>query len=115
MQITKKDSWPRSSRYISQHEQPHWDFVGLGKWQEAEELIAHIVEASSRILRKEPLRTMKSINILAAAYKKQRRWKDSEVLEVQILETSKKLCNQNHPSTLCIINNLARTFRGQGR
>jgi len=85
--------------------------VGQGKWQEAEELIAHIVEASSRNLSQEP-RTMKSVNILAATYKMQGWWEDSEVLEVQILEPSKKLCSQNHPSTLCIINNLARTFWG---
>jgi tetratricopeptide (TPR) repeat protein len=86
-----------------------------GRWKEAGELAAQVMETSVRVLGEEHPVTLASIGNLASAYRNQGRWKEAEELEVRVIETMLRVAGVEHPYTLTGMNNLTSTYSKQGR
>ncbi|KAF2188857.1 HET-domain-containing protein [Zopfia rhizophila CBS 207.26] len=86
-----------------------------GRYNEAEELFAQVMETRKRVLGAEHPDTLTSMANLASTYRNQGRWKAAEELEVQVMETCKKKLGTDHPDTLNSMSNLASTYRNQGQ
>jgi tetratricopeptide (TPR) repeat protein len=85
------------------------------RWEEAELLEVHVLEASRTMLGENHPDTLRNMANLASTYWNQDRWEEAKLLEVQVLETSKTKLGENHPDTLRIKTNLASTYRNQSR
>ena len=86
-----------------------------GRWKEAEELEAQVMEMSLRVLGHEHPDTLATMGNLALTYMHQGRWKEAEELEVQVMEMSLRVLGREHPDTLTSMANLASTYRKRGR
>jgi tetratricopeptide (TPR) repeat protein len=86
-----------------------------GRWKEAEEMHAHIVERKKRVLGAEHPDTLTSMSNLASIFWCQGQWKEAEELEMQVLNTRKRVLGAEHPDILFSISSLASTFGSQGR
>jgi tetratricopeptide (TPR) repeat protein len=86
-----------------------------GRWKEAEELEAQVMQTRKRALGEEHPDTLISMSNLVSTYRNQGRWKEAEELEVQVMQTRKRALGEEHPDTLISMANLASTYRNQGR
>ncbi|CAI7637422.1 unnamed protein product [Penicillium pancosmium] len=68
-----------------------------------------------KLLGAEDKTALQSTEMLAIAYRSQRRWEEAEQLQVQVIETRKTKLGHDHPDTLNSMHNLASTYRKQGR
>jgi hypothetical protein len=57
-----------------------------GKYKEAEEAFAKVVQIQKSALGADHRSTLRSIMYLASTYRRQGRWKEAEALEVQVME-----------------------------
>jgi Tetratricopeptide repeat/Heterokaryon incompatibility protein (HET) len=90
-------------------------YINQGRWKEAEDLDAQVVETRKRVLGAEHPDTLTSIANLASTLWSQGRWKEAEDLDVQVMEARKRVLGAEHPSTLTSVANLASMYRNQGR
>ncbi|KAF2004693.1 FabD/lysophospholipase-like protein [Amniculicola lignicola CBS 123094] len=101
------------------HMQLLWKFAMClhadGKFNEAEDAFAQVMEMEKKVLGEEHPGTLASISNLALTYINQGRWKEAEELGVRVIETRKRVLGKEHPGTLISISNLAITFWNQGR
>ncbi|KAF8246979.1 hypothetical protein K440DRAFT_661715 [Wilcoxina mikolae CBS 423.85] len=86
-----------------------------GRWKEAEELYAPVVDKRKRALGQEHPSTLVSMSNLASTIGSQGRWKEAEKLYLQVMEIREKVLGQEHPSTLISASNLALTYVSQSR
>ncbi len=86
-----------------------------GRWKEAEELNAQVMETRKRVLGTQHPNTLISMANLASTYRTQGRWKEAEELNVQVMETSLRVLGTEHPNTLISMANLVLTYQSQGR
>ena len=90
-------------------------FLNQGRFKEAEELFAQIVETLKGVIGQEHPDTLTSMASLASTYRTKGRWNEAEELFVQVMETFKRVLGQEHPSALTSMAHLASTYRDQGR
>ncbi|EPS34465.1 hypothetical protein PDE_09429 [Penicillium oxalicum 114-2] len=86
-----------------------------GRWGEAEQLFAQVMETSKTKLGADHHDTLMSMANLASTLCNQGRWEEAEQLEVQVMETRKTKLGADHPNTLTSMANLAFTWKSIGR
>ena len=86
-----------------------------GKYNEAEDAFARVMETRERMLGEEHPSTLTSMANLASTYWKQGRWKEAEELGVGVMETTKRVLGEEHPDTLTSMNNLAFIWKAQSQ
>ncbi|KAL4862810.1 hypothetical protein BDV12DRAFT_38799 [Aspergillus spectabilis] len=86
-----------------------------GRYNEAEELFAQVMETQKQVLGPDHPSTLASMANLASTYWNQGRWKKAEELFAPVMATQKEVLGPEHPSTLASMANLASTYRNQGR
>lgn len=91
-----------------------WKYNNQGRWKEAEEIGAQVIEIRERVLGLEHAPTPTTMSDLASTYRKQGRWKPAEELEVQAMESRKKVLGPEHPDTLISMNNFAFILKDRG-
>ncbi|KAF7345854.1 FabD/lysophospholipase-like protein [Mycena venus] len=87
----------------------------LGKWKEAEELRALVVEKYRNILGDEHPKTLRAMQNLAKTYWQLGKLYEAEQLGLAVFEKQKSLRGENHPETLRAMANLAATYNRLGR
>jgi tetratricopeptide (TPR) repeat protein len=88
---------------------------GDGRWNEAENWFAQVVEVERRVLGADHPDTLISMANLAATYSKQGQHDKAEKLKVQVVESSQEILGADHPDTLTRMANLAVTFSERGQ
>ena len=84
-----------------------------GRWNEAEDLYAQVLETKKKMPEQEHQDTMKIMIGLALTYRDQRRWKEAEELFEHVMIICSRVLGQEHPDTLIIMIHLALTYRKQ--
>ncbi|KAK2667468.1 hypothetical protein RAB80_016659 [Fusarium oxysporum f. sp. vasinfectum] len=95
----------------------HWAryMIESGKFQAAETICKKSIAISSATLGEEHASVQASLNILASAYRRQRKSDEAETVLLQLVNTKKRLLGEEHSSTLGSMNNLALTYIRQRR
>ena len=88
-------------------------YSNQGRWKEAEELGAQVMEMSNRALGGGHPDTLTNMANLASTFWNQGRWKEAEELFVQVVGAEKRVLGQEHPSTLTSMGNLASIYQNQ--
>jgi hypothetical protein len=86
-----------------------------GRYEEAEELQAEVMQMIERVLGEEHPDTLTSMGNLATMYRNRGRWNEAEELEVRVTQTTKRVLGEEHPHMLTSMGNLATTYWNQGR
>ena len=86
----------------------------IGRWSKAYKMRAFHFRETEKILGKEHLSTLASMNNLAEILRSQDNYKEAEQIYRQALALREKVLGKEHPSTLTSINNLASVLRSQG-
>ena len=86
-----------------------------GRWKEAEELEAQVIETGKGVLKKEHPDTLISMANPASTYGNQGRLKEAEELRLKVMETRKRVLGEEHPDTLISMSNLALAYNNQRR
>jgi tetratricopeptide (TPR) repeat protein len=83
-----------------------------GKYEAAEEINRRALELKEKVLGKEHLDTLKSMNNLM---KSQGKYEAAEEINRRALELREKVLRKEHPDTLISMNNLALMLNSQGK
>jgi non-specific serine/threonine protein kinase/serine/threonine-protein kinase len=90
-------------------------YQSLGLYGEAELLLKEAVDVQSRVLGRDHLETLTSMNNLARLYLFQGKHSDAEILCLETLEIKRRVLGEDHPETLNSMNILAILYMEQGR
>ncbi|KAJ7789637.1 hypothetical protein B0H14DRAFT_2626995 [Mycena olivaceomarginata] len=90
-------------------------YFDSGKFKEAENLEAMVLETQEQLLGVDHPDTLQAMAHLAGTYRELGRYKEAEPLEGTVLEKRKQLFGADHPDTLRAMANLAATYGKLGR
>lgn len=92
-----------------------WYLSKIGNYSVAHQLAAKAVAANEKAWGREDLKTMASIDVLAAVLGFQGKYEEAETLHRGMLEVEETHLGDDHPDTLTSMNNLAIDLHCQGR
>ena len=86
-----------------------------GYSREAEKLEIQVLDARTRILGVEHLKTINAMNNLAATYQYLGKYTEAEKLQIQVLDASTRILGVEHPDTITDMSHLAATYQNLGK
>ncbi|CAN9442589.1 unnamed protein product [Alternaria alternata] len=92
-----------------------WYLSKIGNYSVAHQLAAKAVAANEKAWGREDLKTMASIDVLAAVLGFQGKYEEAETLHRRVIEVEETHLGDDHPDTLTSMNNLAIDLHCQGR
>jgi tetratricopeptide (TPR) repeat protein len=92
-----------------------WCEMTLGQYQTAEWTFRQLVDRKTKVLGKEHLDTLSSMNNVAVALSDQGQYAKAEQMHRETLILIKKVVGKEHPDTLSSMNNVAQALSNQGQ
>ncbi|KAF2721185.1 TPR-like protein, partial [Polychaeton citri CBS 116435] len=92
-----------------------WYALEQGSFTDAHTIGRCSMEVTQQQLGEGDETTLRSMSIVAEAYRMKGQWKGAEELEMKVMETRRTVLGAEHPDTLTSMANLASTFWNQGR
>ena len=90
-------------------------YNSLGKYEEAEKLEIHILDARTRTLGAEHPGTVDAMENLADSFRDLKKHSEAEQLQIQVVELRKRILGVKHPDTRSAMKKLANTYRIMGK
>jgi tetratricopeptide (TPR) repeat protein len=91
-----------------------WYFHQMGEYASAEELFRLSLDVREKMLGREHLNTLASVNNLGLVLESQGKYDEAEAMHRRALEGSEKRLGREHPHTLTSVSNLGSVLESQG-
>ncbi|KAK0741192.1 hypothetical protein B0T18DRAFT_419659 [Schizothecium vesticola] len=90
-------------------------YIRQGRLKEAETMFPHTLEGSEKVLGRDHMLTLDTVNSLGVLYMNQGRLKEAETMYQRALKGKENSLGRDHASTLATVTNLGILYMNQGR